>query len=152
MESRKIALKEFIIRLENTGNEILKNCIKRNTQFSTKFIVQKILAQNEKQFKILSRDPNLTEKPLLPKQWITRQNWNAIQEELKKNFDLENLNFIEANHLAVRLNEYMIEIYRSIQVKTSSTAAKKVFKAMIAQKIQTNLKLKKEYRRLSAES
>ncbi len=151
MESRKIPLKEFISHLENNGNTILKNCIKKNTQFSTKFIINKIIAQNEKQLGIMQKDKTIIEKPSLPEQWVVQQDWDQIQAELKNDFDLENLNFIEANQLAMRLNEYKIRIYQSIQGKTSSTAVKKVLTAVIKRITNTNSKLIKEHLRLSAE-
>jgi hypothetical protein len=152
MESKKIPLKEFISRLENNGNAILKNCIRQNTQFSTQFIIQRIIAQNEDRLKTLQQDKSIIEKPLLPEDWIMQQNWDLIQSELKSRFDLDNLNFLEANQMAMRLNEYMIGIYQSIQLKISNTAVKKVLGAVIRRITSTNAKLKKEHLRLSAES
>ena len=151
MNSNKIPLKEFISRLENNGNAILKDCIRQNTQFSTKFIMQRIIAQNENRLRILQQDKTIIAKPLLPEDWIVQQNWAQIRSELKSSFDLENLNFLEANQLAVRLNEYMIGIYQAIQLKSTNAAVKKVFSSIIRRISSTNTKLKKEHLRLSAE-
>jgi len=151
MDSAKIPLKEFISRLENIANNILKECIRMNTQFSTKFIMQRIIAQNENRLRILQQDKTIIAKPLLPEDWIVQQNWAQIRSELKSSFDLENLNFLEANQLAVRLNEYMIGIYQAIQLKSTNAAVKKVFSSIIRRISSTNTKLKKEHLRLSAE-
>jgi hypothetical protein len=152
MDSKKIPLKEFISRLENHSNSILKDCIRKNTQFSTQFMIQRIIAQNENRLKVLQKDKTIIEKPLLPEIWIVQQNWTQIQSELKSSFDLENLNFLEANQLAMRLNEYMIGIYQAAQLKISSATVKKVLRTLIRQITSTNAKLKKEYQRLRAES
>ncbi len=152
MDSKKIPIKDFISRLENNGNAILKDCIRKNTQFSTHFIMQRIIAQNENRLKILQKDKTIIAKPLLPENWIVQQNWAQIRSELKSGFDLENLNFLEANQLAIRLNEYMIGIYQAIRLKSSNAAVKKVLGAIIRRISSTNNKLKKEHLRLSAES
>jgi hypothetical protein len=151
-ESKKVPLIEFISSIEDNGQAILKNFVDKNTQFSTKFIIYKFLAQNEKQLKIIQTDKSVTQKPILPEHWLSGHNWGKIRMDLEKEFDAENLNFIEANQLAVRMNEYMIGIYQSTVLKTSSLVVKKVLTRVINKKISLNSKLKIEYARLRAES
>jgi len=65
--------------------------------------------------------------------------------------DRENMNFIEANQLAIRLNEYLIDIYKSIQLRTSSKPIREILIRIVSSKNIMIAKLKKEYKRLRAE-
>jgi hypothetical protein len=152
MTDKKIPIKEFIAATEHHAQTILKNFVEKNTQFSTKFIVHKFLSQNEKQLKIIQADKSITEKPLVPEQWLAEQDWINIRQAVEAKFDLENLNFIEATQLAVHMNEYLMNLYRAAELKTSSVLLKRVLSKVIAKKSSANLKLKMDYTRLSNES
>jgi len=152
MTDKKIPIKEFIAATEHHAQTILKNFVEKNTQFSTKFIVHKFLSQNEKELKMIRADKSITEKPLVPEQWIAEQDWINIRQDFESKFDLENLNFIEATQLAVRMNEYLMNIYRAAELKTSSVPVKRALSKVRAKKSSANLKLKMDYTRLSNES
>jgi hypothetical protein len=148
----KISLLEFITRTESEANLVLKHWIDKNTQFSTQFIIRQIVSRNEKLLSKFSKDKAKHEKVAARKEWLMQQDWNIFRQKLAAEFDTEHLTFIEANRLALRMNEYLLSVYRSIVLHTSSQPVKKAINHWIAQKTGYILQLKKEYDRLNTKT
>lgn len=144
---------QVIAHLEQTVTDLLIKCAHRTTQFSTKFVVQKMISTSGKQMKDLRKNKSGNpDKLLLPVQWIADQKIEEHLNKLVKPFDMENLNFIEATNLGIILNEYLLACYRSIERRASSAELKKIIRLFITLKTAYVAELKKDHVRLSKET
>jgi hypothetical protein len=151
-EAEKIPLLDFIVHNESRAIEILKNCIKKNNQFSTIFVIQQYISGLERQLKKLRKDESVTTKVRVPAAWIGESDWSAVQARVAGEYDLENLNFLEATQLVTSITEYLVAGYQAAENKTSEKVIKHVLHKAVERKTDQLKKLKKEYLRLRTQS
>ncbi len=140
-----IPVKEFVRRLEEFSVDFYKKCLTKTNQFSTKYILQQAITshQNHNKDIILSLE-------LLGEEEVNTRHLEDIMDNFSRNhvagkFELENLNFVEATHLAILLMEYVIDKY-NILMKCKLSAETKISLNNIYQNKQNRLEaLKKEY-------
>ena len=146
--SSEIAIHEFVERLEKFSLDIYKQCLMSTNQFSAKFILQKVIKDHavhtEQVFQITGE---------LSEDKVDSIILNGIKEDFtKKNietdFDLQILNFVEANNLAVKLMEYVIEKYDQVLKYDMSSASKEKLNLILEKKNQRIEYLKSEYEKV----
>ena len=140
-----IPVKEFVHRLEEFSVDFYKSCLLKTNQYSTKYILQQAIKSHQDQNKDIIRFLELPGEEEVYTRHLENIMDDFSQNHVDGNFELDNLNFVEATHLAILLMEYVIAKYQILmKCKLSGETIKSLND--IYQMKQNQLEaLKKEY-------
>lgn len=140
-----IPVKEFVHRLEEFSVDFYKSCLLKTNQYSTKYILQQAIKSHQDHHKDIIRFLELPGEEEVYARHLENIMDDFSQNHVDGNFELENLNFVEATHLAILLMEYVIAKYQILmKCKLSGETIKSLND--IYQMKQSQLEaLKKEY-------
>jgi hypothetical protein len=107
-----IPVKEFVRRLEEFSVDFYKNCLLKTNQYSTKYILQQAIKSQQNHNKDIILSPDLPGEEEVDTRHLENIMDNFSRNYVDDNFELDNLNFVEATHLAILLMEYVIAKYQ----------------------------------------
>ena len=144
-----ITLHEFTRSIESYSIEYYKSCILKTNQFSTKYILQKLIESHKRhQLKIeavLENDNDFSVEVRLLEEF--RQNFNPAG--IFGSVNVENLNFVEAAKLGIGLINYQIMFYRQIVNDIKDTELRQELEKLVILKTDHRKDLQAESERLT---
>ena len=126
MPKKNIRIIEFINNVEKFSVEFYKKCLLETNQFSTKYVLQNVIKnQMEQSQKVVDLAKDVNDEQVRGNN-LREMIQDFSNKYVKSEYELDNLNFVEATHLSIFLTEYVIGIYQKIitgdlSVKTSDT-------------------------------
>jgi len=149
MEHAVISLSEISRSLETHIIEYYKVCLLKTNQFSTKYILQKLIEYHKTHTKDLKSnlvgDTGKYFQADLPDKY--RQQF--INSRKINSFDIENLNFVEATKLAIVLLNFQIEFYSQLAEDSDSESLRDRLEKIIELKNNYIRDLETEFDRLN---
>ena len=139
---------DLLCKKEELGLKFYRDCIQKTNQFSTKYVLEKVLRDHQKHVEDLKLDlQNLTDDK------IESDLVTAIEKELPSRnfsdeFDFATLTFREATKLAIRFAENDIVFYENLLEKDLDESSKKTIQRVLYKKSTYMMQLKSEYERL----
>ena len=141
-------IQEYVSQLEKFCITFFKKCEVKTNQFSTKFILQRVVEEYRELMDDVSELVNtLGDEPVDPGS-LKQAFANFENENLDENPDLENLNFVEAKNLAINTIEFVISQYRQLIEKGVSQESEKIISEIITVKNRHLKSLKSEYEKV----
>jgi hypothetical protein len=140
-------LSEYILDLEERGLQFYRDCMRMTNQFSTKYILERVLKRQRAHVKNLKseiRHLQDLELSIDPKIDVD----DFLKNELPQEFDREQLNFVEATKLALRMSEYYHDLYNQLLQRFKQIEQQNLLKCVIEKKSEFTEQLNKEYERL----
>jgi len=139
---------DIINKIESQGTQFYRHCLEKSNQFSAKFILNKRLKEYQQHVSELWTEiedlqvelPDLSDE-ILPEPEI-------IFNRLENEFEVENLNFVEATKLAIRMMQESIHYYKLILKSNNSTQWDEIINRILSTKQKYLNLLDSEYERL----
>jgi hypothetical protein len=145
-------LSEHIIDLEDRGLQFYRDCMRITNQFSTKYILGKVLKRQQAHVKRLKSEifhlRDNVDLTIDINVDIDVDIDDFLKCKLPQEFDREHLNFVEATKLALRMSDYYLEMYRRLFQNSTDIEKQNLLKCVIEKKNEYTEQLKKEYERL----
>jgi len=148
LEQTEILVGDLLRKKEELGLKFYRECIQKTNQFSTKYILQKVLRVHQDHVEDLKLDlHHLSEDKVHARQVSEIEN-EVTQTDLTLEFDLATLTFREATRLAIRFAENEIKFYEKLLEIELSNSSKKAIDRVLYKKSTYVMQLKSEYERL----
>jgi len=144
----EIPIDEFVRRLETFSLDIYKQCLHSTNQFSAKFILQRVIKDHMGHTEEISQISGELGDEKLDSRILHGITEDFRKKNIEADFDLQILNFVEANNLAIRLMEYVIDKYNQVLKGDISSASAENLKLILAKKNQRIDYLKSEYEKV----
>lgn len=146
--NNQLAIQEYVGRLEKFCRAFFKKCEIQTNQYSTKFILQKIVEEySERMDEVSHLVESLGDEPV-DVQNLSQAFAGFEKKYLHDNEDLENLNFVEAKNLAIKTMEFVINQYRQLIEMVASPESGKIISEIIESKNRHLKSLKSEYEKV----
>jgi hypothetical protein len=129
------------LNYEREGIKFFTRCLQRTNQFSTKYILQKVLLFQKEYLAAIEQDLRHLDSAL-PGEFISLEDTFANSETL---YDLDTLNFLEATKMAIRIAERQWAVYKKYRSRESDTALQEIFSRLIEQKKRYINTIKKKF-------
>ncbi len=114
MDHAMISLSELSQSAESHFIEYYKACLLKTNQFSTKYILQKLIEYHKKHTEDLSSKLASDTGKYFPSDLTEKYHQQFSNSGAVNSFDIENLNFVEATKLAVVLANFQIDFYNQL--------------------------------------
>ena len=144
-----ISLNEFSRSIESRCIEFYKTCVLKTNQFSTKYILQKLIEQHKKHIKKLDLEFSFEGEEPLNSGHLENYTMQFSKAWQISAFDIENLNFVEATKLAISLINFQIDFYRQLTEEISGPEFQEIIEKIIVFKTDYIKELESEFERLS---
>lgn len=141
----------LVNHIEDMGVKCFKNCLLQTNQFSTRYVLTKVLRDYNDHVKQLKTEMNDFKNTVIYKRQIIDLMKRDIPATIINKYDLNNLNFVEANKIAIDLTEQYIHLYQSINAIETTAEVKALTELILAKKYVYLESLKSEYERLLAD-
>ena len=148
MNKNFITVKTFVERVESFSIDFYKKCLLETNQFSTKYVLQNVIKEHSAHSQeVVSaaaafRDEKVNGRHL---QDIMQ---DFIGNHVDSEFELDNLNFVEATHLTIVLMEYVISIYQKLMAYELSKSSIETLNSIFTLKKEYLKSLTDEYEKL----
>lgn len=149
MKDTDLSLKEFSQSIETTSIEFYKTCILKTRQFSTKYILQKLIEQHKKHMSELDAHLVDSGSPTVKTSDLESYLSSFQKTGSIKIRDMENLNFVEATNLAIVLASFQLDFYRNLAEEMKGSPDLKDLDIILDLKSKYLDELKSELERLS---
>jgi hypothetical protein len=144
----KVLIVDILKQKEELGLEFFRSCIRKTNQFSTKYILQKVLDERQTHVKNLLDDIKANTTQNIDKEIISIvENENSLQDFCEE-YDFSTLSFLEATQLAIRVTEKDIEFYKNISIRNLDETLRTVIEKILSKKSAFLKDLQNEYEKL----
>jgi rubrerythrin len=148
LESSEILVGDLLLKKEEKGLKFYRDCIQKTNQFSTKYVLQKVLRVHQDHVEDLKLEiQNLSGDKVDPN-LVSNLDKVVSNEDLCNEFDFATLTFREATRLAIRLAENDIQFYENLLEKDLDSPSRKAIERILYKKSTYVMQLKNEYQRL----
>jgi hypothetical protein len=148
VESSEIRVGELLLKKEEQGLKFYRECIHKTNQFSTKYVLQKVLRVHQDHVEDLKLDIQNLSADKLKSSLRAELDKDTERERLCEEFDFATLTFREATKLAIMLSENDIKFYEKLLEKELDKPSKKAIERILYKKSTYVMQLKNEYKRL----
>ena len=151
VEQSEILVRELLRNKEELGLKFYRDCIQKTNQFSTKYILQKVLRVHQDHVEDLKLDLHHLSEDKVDGRLVSEIEKEISQTNLALEFDLATLTFREATRLALRIAENDIKFYEKLLEKDLHKSSVKAIDRVLYIKSAYVMQLKSEYERLKHE-
>jgi rubrerythrin len=148
LEQSDILVGDLLRKKEEVGLKFYRDCIQKTNQFSTKYVLQKVLRVHQDHVEDLKLDLQNLAEDRVDSNLISEIEKGVSSTNLSDEFDLATLNFREATRLAIRFAENDIKFYEKLIEKDLDDSSKKAIERVLYKKSTYVMQLKSEYKRL----
>ena len=148
LDSSEIMVGELLLKKEETGLKFYRDCIQKTNQFSTKYVLQKVLRVHQDHVEDLKLDIQNLSEDKLDTNVVSDLDDSISNADICKELDFATLTFREATRLAIQLAENDIQFYESLLEKNLENHSKKAIERILYKKSTYVMQLKSEYERL----
>jgi len=148
-ETSEIQIGDLLRRKEELGLKFYQDCIQKTNQFSTKYILQKVLRVHQDHVEDLKLDLQNLTGDKVENNLVSDIERELSSINLSNEFDFSTLTFREATKLAIRFAENDILFYNKLLEKEFDSASVKVIQRILNKKSTYLMQLKSEYQRLT---
>lgn len=148
LESSEILVGDLLLNKEKQGLNFYRECIKKTNQFSTKYVLQKVLRVHQDHIEDLKLDIQNLSDDKIKSGLISEIDNSLSREQLCHEFDFATLTFREATKLAIQISESDIKFYEDLLTKDIDSSSKKAIERILYKKSTYIMQLKSEYKRL----
>jgi rubrerythrin len=146
--SSEMLIGDLLLKKEAEGLKFYRECIQKSNQFSTKYILQKVLRVHQDHVEDLKLDIQNLSSDKIAKDLISEIDNSLSYEDLCNEFDFSTLTFREATKLAIKFSENDIRFYEYLLTKDLDKPTKKAIERILYKKSTHVMQLKNEYERL----
>ena len=125
LEPSELLFGDLLLKIEEQGLKFYRDCIQKTNQFSTKYVLQKVLRVHQDHVEDLKLDIQNLSSDKVDNKLISDLDEAISPEELCNDFDFATLTFREATKLAIKFAENDIQIYESMLDKDIDSPTKK---------------------------
>jgi rubrerythrin len=144
-----ISLQALSTAIESHAIGFYKTCLLKTNQFSTKYVLQRMIEHHKKHVQQLGSALTFDNENVLNAGLIEAYHQNFDAAGMLSDADIENLNFVEATKLAIGLIKFQIEFYRRLHSQQEDPDLAKNIEAILAVKADYIRDLETESDRLS---
>ena len=148
IDTTEILVGKLLLKKEEDGLKFYRDCIHKTNQFSTKYVLQKVLRVHQDHVEDLKLDIKNLTSDKLDSGLISEIDKDVSRESLSTQFDFATLTFREATQLAIKLSENDIRFYEKLLDKDLDRSSKKAIERILYKKSTYVMQLKNEYERL----
>ena len=148
LEQTEILVGDLLRNKEELGLKFYRDCIQKTNQFSTKYVLQKVLRVHQDHVEDLKLDLNHLTEDKINGRLVSEIEKEISQTDLSLEFDLATLTFREATRLAIRFAENDIKFYEKLLEKDLNNSSIKAIDRVLYKKSTYVMQLKSEYERL----
>ena len=148
LETSEILVGDLLRRKEELGLKFYRDCIQRTNQFSTKYILQKVLRVHQDHVEDLKLELQNLSEDKVESSLVSGIEKGVSSTDLSKEFDLATLTFREATRLAIRFAENDIIFYENLLDNNLDNSSTKAIERILYKKSTYVMQLKSEYERL----
>ncbi len=149
MVNRVISLYEVSRSIESHCIDFYKACVLKTNQFSTKYILQKMIEHHKKHLGIIKTNLSNEHEKIFAPDLLENYQQHFSNSESINSFDIVNLNFVEVTKLAIGLINLQIDFYRQMAEDLEEVSTKKSIDNIIELKTNYIRNLETEFDRLS---
>lgn len=148
LEISEILVGDFLLKKEESGLKFYRDCIQKTNQFSTKYVLQKVLRVHQDHVEDLKVDIKNLSGEKVDNNIVSALDKNTSIVDICSEFDFATLTFREATRLAIQLAENDIKFYENLLEKKLDRSSKKAIERILYKKSTYVMQLKNEYERL----
>jgi rubrerythrin len=148
IEPSEILVGDLLLKKEEQGLKFYRDCIQKTNQFSTKYVLQKVLRVHQDHVEDLKLDIQNLSGDTVDSKLISNLEAAVSSADLCNEFDFATLTFREATKLAIKIAENDIQFYESLLDKKLDNPSKKAIERILYKKSTYVMQLKNEYKRL----
>jgi rubrerythrin len=148
LEPSEILVGDLLLKKEEQGLKFYRDCIQKTNQFSTKYVLQKVLRVHLDHVEDLKLEIQNLSGDTVESKLISDLDSAISSAELCNEFDFATLTFREATKLAIKIAEYDIQFYESLLDKKLDNPSKKAIERILYKKSTYVMQLKSEYQRM----
>ena len=148
LEASEILVGDLLLKKEEQGLKFYRDCIQKTNQFSTKYVLQKVLRVHQDHVEDLKLDIQHLSEDKLDSKLIAELDDSVSQAELCSKFDFATLTFREATKLAIKFAENDIQFYEGLLDRKLDNPSKRAIERILYKKSTYVMQLKNEYERL----
>ena len=148
LEQSEILVGDLLRKKEELGLKFYRDCIRKTNQFSTKYVLQKVLCVHQDHVEDLKLDLQNISEDKVDSNLVSELEKGVSSAELCKEFDFATLTFMEATRLAIRFAENDIRFYENFLEKDLDNPSRKAIERILYKKSTYVMQLKNEYERL----
>jgi len=147
----EILVGDLLRKKEELGLKFYRDCIKKTNQFSTKYVLQKVLRVHQDHIEDLKLDLQHLSEDKVEANFVTQLEKGTSLSNLTDEFDLATLTFREATRLAIRIAENDIKFYEQLLENDLDKSSIKTIERVLYKKSTYVMQLKGEYERLKSD-
>ena len=117
LEHSEMLVGDLLLKKEEQGLKFYRECIQKTNQFSTKYVLQKVLRVHQDHVEDLKLDIQNLSGDKIETSLISELEDFADNAELCGEFDFATLTFREATQLAIKISENDIRFYENLLTK-----------------------------------
>jgi len=148
-ETSEMQIGDLLRRKEELGLKFYRDCIQKTNQFSTKYVLQKVLRVHQDHVEDLKLDLQNLTGDKVENNLVSDIERELSSINLSNEFDFSTLTFREATKLAIRFAENDILFYEKLLEKELDNSSIKVIQRVLYKKSTYLMQLKSEYERLT---
>jgi rubrerythrin len=148
LEASEVLVGDLLLKKEEQGLKFYRDCIQKTNQFSTKYVLQKVLRVHQDHVEDLKLDIQNLSGDKLDSKLIAELDDSVSQAELCSKFDFATLTFREATKLAIKFAENDIQFYEGLLDRKLDNPSKRAIERILYKKSTYVMQLKNEYERL----
>jgi hypothetical protein len=148
LKQSEILIEDLLRKKEDLGLKFFRDCIQRTNQFSTKYILQKVLRVHQDHVEDLKLDLEHLSDDKVDSSLVSDIEKGLSLADLSGEFDLATLTFREATTLAIRFAENDIQFYEKLLEIDLDKFSIKAIERVLYKKSTYVMQLKSEYERL----
>ena len=148
LETSEILVGDLLRKKEELGLKFYRDCIQRTNQFSTKYVLQKVLRVHQDHVEDLKLELQNLSEDKVESSLVSGIEKGVSSTDLSKEFDFATLTFREATRLAIRFAENDIIFYENLLDNNLDNSSTKAIERILYKKSTYVMQLKSEYERL----
>ena len=148
LEQSEILVGDLLRNKEELGLKFYRDCIRKTNQFSTKYVLQKVLRVHQDHVEDLKLDLQNISEDKVDSNLVSELEKGVSSAELCEEFDFATLTFTEATRLAIRFAENDIRFYENFLEKDLDNPSRQAIERILYKKSTYVMQLKSEYERL----
>ena len=148
-DDTNISFDRLVNKIEEMGIQYFRDCILKTNQYSTRYILQKVLQDHSAHVERIKSDISAYENLVISEKQVKLLFNRSAFDTFVDKYDVENLNFVEATELAIKLTEHFMDLYNKLASLPGEPEIQKASQFILSKKSIYLEILKKEYDRLS---
>jgi rubrerythrin len=148
VETSEILVGEILLKKEEQGLKFYRDCIQKTNQFSTKYVLQKVLRVHQDHVEDLKMEIQNLSADKIDTAMVSELDEAISNADIRNEFDFATLTFREATRLAIQLAENDIWFYENLLEKKLNNPSKKAIERILYKKSTHVMQLRSEYERL----